>query len=193
MLAVGYMLDEITNDITGQTLAAFEPALDYVAVKVPRWAFEKFPSADRGLGTAMKSVGEVMAIGRTFAEALGKALRSLERPDLELAVDRGRAGLHDVRTPTEDRLLRVHRALAAGGSVDEVARAARIDPWFVDQIARSVEWAEALRGRSLASIEAEELREAKRAGLSDRRIAALAGSSEAEVRTTRRRLGVVPV
>src|SRR5947208_10381771 len=135
MLAVGFTLDEIRNDITGETLAAFEPALDYVAIKLPRWGFEKFPEADPVLNTKMKSVGEVMAIGRTFAEALGKAFRALERPEFDLGVGPGWFPLDDLATPTEDRLLLVHRALAAGHGVEEVAGASGIDPWFVDQVA----------------------------------------------------------
>jgi carbamoyl-phosphate synthase large subunit len=193
LLAVGYTLDEIRNDITGETLAAFEPALDYVAVKVPRWAFEKFPEADPRLGTIMKSVGEVMAIGRTFAEALGKAFRSLERPEFDLGVVPGPFALDDLAAPTERRLLLVQRALAEGHSVDDVAGVSRIDPWFVDQIASMAERAAALRGRSLTSLRREELLSAKRAGLSDRRIARLTRSGEREVRAARRRLGVLPV
>jgi len=193
MLAVGYTLDEIPNDITGQTLAAFEPALDYVAVKVPRWAFEKFPSADRSLSTTMKSVGEVMAIGRTFAEALGKAFRSLERPELELGTAPGWFDLAELATPTESRLLLVERALGAGHTVEAVSKASAIDPWFVDRIAWVAERAAALRGSELDSVPATELLEAKRAGLSDRRIAGLTRSTEREVRLARRRLGVLPV
>jgi carbamoyl-phosphate synthase large subunit len=193
MLAVGYRLDEIRNDITGQTLAAFEPALDYVAVKVPRWAFEKFPSADRALGTTMKSVGEVMAIGRTFAEALGKAFRGLERPEFDLGIAPGWFELEDLAKPTENRLLLVHRALAAGHSVDEVAAASSMDPWFVEQLASIAETAAVLRGRTLVSVTAEELKRAKRSGLSDGRIAKLTRSSERDVRQARRRLGVLPV
>src|SRR5438128_10161904 len=193
MLAVGYILDEIANDITGQTLAAFEPALDYVAVKVPRWAFEKFPSADRSLGTTMKSVGEVMAIGRTFAEALGKAFRALERPEFDLGVGPGSFPLDDLATPTEDRLLLAHRALAAGHGVEEVAGASGIDPWFVDQVAAIAERAADLRGRALDTLTEGELRTAKRHGISDRRIAGLTGSAERDVRAARRRLGVMPV
>src|SRR6266536_1506505 len=193
MLAVGYTLDEIPNDITGQTLAAFEPALDYVAVKVPRWAFEKFPSADRSLGTTMKSVGEVMAIGRTFAEALGKAFRALERPGFDLGVGPGWFPLEELATPTEDRLLLVQRALAAGHGVDEVAQASGIDPWFVDQVAGIAERAADLRGRTLDTLTEAELGDAKRHGISDRRIAGLTGSAERDVRAARRRVGVLPV
>src|SRR5207253_715245 len=131
-LAVGYTLDEIGNDITGRTLAAFEPALDYVAVKVPRWAFEKFPGADASLSTTMRSVGEVMGIGRTFAEALGKAHRALERPEFALGADGlpAQGSLDEVHEPlaalataTEHRLLLLERALADGHSIDAVAAA----------------------------------------------------------------------
>jgi carbamoyl-phosphate synthase large subunit len=193
MLAVGFTLDEIPNDITGETLAAFEPALDYVAVKVPRWAFEKFPKADAGLTTRMKSVGEVMAIGRTFAEALGKAYRALER-DADLGPRAaGWEPLGSLANATERRLQMVEGALAAGYGVDEVAEASSIDPWFVDQIATAAEAAALLHGRALDTLSAEEVRRAKRAGLSDRRIARLTGSPERDVRAARRVLGVMPV
>jgi carbamoyl-phosphate synthase large subunit len=193
MLAVGFTLDEIPNDITGATLAAFEPALDYVAVKVPRWAFEKFPAADPVLSTTMKSVGEVMAIGRTFSEALGKAHRALEN-DFDLGpAGRSPLNLDRLASATEDRLLLVEQALAEGHSVEAVAAVSGIDPWFVDQVGLTGRHAAALRGRPLATISRGQLREAKRAGLSDRRVALLTGSAEAEVRTHRRRLGVVPV
>ncbi|HEX2088945.1 MAG TPA: carbamoyl-phosphate synthase large subunit [Actinomycetota bacterium] len=198
MLAVGYRLDEIRNEITGETLAAFEPTLDYVAVKVPRWSFEKFPAADPTLTTRMKSVGEVMAIGRTFAEALGKAYRSLERgfdlgPELVSAPNQGSSLLDDLAVPTEDRLLRVERTLSNGHSVDQVAAVSGIDPWFVDQVAIVAERLESLRGVPLGDVPADRLREAKRAGVSDRRIARLTGSTEDDVRAARRRFGVLPV
>ncbi|HEX2267219.1 MAG TPA: carbamoyl-phosphate synthase large subunit, partial [Actinomycetota bacterium] len=198
MLAVGFRLDEIPNEITGETLAAFEPTLDYVAVKVPRWSFEKFPAADATLTTKMKSAGEVMAIGRTFAEALGKAYRSLERGfDLgpEFVANSSDEGslLDGLAVPTEDRLLRVERALRNGYSVDEVAAASAIDPWFVDQVSMVAERVEQLRDAPLGNVSADRLREAKRAGLSDRRIARLTGSTEDEVRAARRRLDVLPV
>jgi carbamoyl-phosphate synthase large subunit len=197
LLAVGYRLDEIPNDITGRTPASFEPALDYVVVKVPRWAFEKFPAADPRLGTAMKSVGEVMAVGRTFREAYGKAIRSLERSGSALGGDDptlGADGLLDrVSEATEDRLALVERALRAGHSVDEVAAASGVDPWFVDQIAHTATEARALEGERLARLTARKIREAKRAGLSDRRIARLVGSGEREVRAARRGAGVRPV
>jgi carbamoyl-phosphate synthase large subunit len=198
LLAVGYTLDEIPNDITGRTLAAFEPALDYVAVKIPRWAFEKFPGADPALSTRMKSVGEVMAIGRTFAEALGKAYRALER-DFDMGPqapppDGTACGcLEDVATPTERRLLLVERAVEHGHPVGEVAATSGIDPWFVEQVALVSEHSAAIRGRDLASLTAEEMLAAKAAGLSDRRIGRLTIAGEPDVRAARRRLGVLPV
>jgi carbamoyl-phosphate synthase large subunit len=193
LLAVGYRLDEVVNDITGETPACFEPALDYVVVKVPRWAFEKFPQADPRLGTRMKSVGEVMAIGRTFKEALGKAYRSLER-----SADLGPAEDPDdlvaaLRTPTQDRLPLVELALSRGVTVDQVAAASRIDPWFVDQIAQVAEEARRLEGRRLSRVGPSDLRDAKRVGLSDRRLAGLLGAAEGEVRSARRVAGIVPV
>jgi carbamoyl-phosphate synthase large subunit len=196
LLAVGYTLDEIPNDITGVTLAAFEPTLDYVVVKVPRFAFEKFPEADPELTSTMKSVGEVMAIGRTFKEALGKAWRSLERADADLGGpgdgDRGRL-LEAIAAPSEHRLHLVEAALRGGSSVEEVALASGIDPWFVDQIAQVAEQVAALDGRELGTLAALELERAKRIGLSDRRLARLTSSTEDEVRMRRMMLGVRPV
>ncbi|HEX5948447.1 MAG TPA: carbamoyl-phosphate synthase large subunit, partial [Actinomycetota bacterium] len=200
LLAVGYRLDEIPNDITGETLASFEPALDYVVVKVPRWAFEKFPQADSRLGTRMKSVGEVMAIGRTFREAWGKALRSLERPGSALGSDDPALEAGDpagplgrIQRPTEDRLALVEAALRGGRSVEEVAGASGIDPWFVDQIARVTETAARLEGRRLGDVAAEELRRAKRDGLSDLRLSRLLGTGEPGIRAARRTADVRPV
>jgi carbamoyl-phosphate synthase large subunit len=196
-LAVGYRLDEITNDITGETQACFEPTLDYVVVKVPRWAFEKFPGADPTLGTKMKSVGEVMSVGRTFKEAWGKALRSLERADASLGSDGPVEVPEDLlgalATPTEGRMTLVEAALQQGHSVEEVAAASRIDPWFVDQIAQVTEAAKRLEGRRLPKVAASDLADAKRSGLADRRIAALLGAAEREVRAARRAAGVRPV
>jgi carbamoyl-phosphate synthase large subunit len=196
LLAVGYTLDEIPNDITGVTLAAFEPTLDYVVVKVPRFAFEKFPGADPELTSTMKSVGEVMAIGRTFKEALGKAWRSLERPDVDLGgpgAGVGRGRLRALAVPSEHRLHLVEAALRGGSSVEEVAVASGIDRWFVDQIAQVAEQVAALDGRGLGTVAAPELERAKRIGLSDRRIARLTSSAEHEVRSRRMTLGVRPV
>jgi len=197
MLAVGYRLDEIRNDVTGATPASFEPTLDYVVVKIPRFAFEKFPEADAGLTSTMKSVGEVMAIGRTFKEALGKAWRGLEKTGADL-------GAAHVATPdgdvlaslgdgTEGRFHLIERAFAAGHCVDEVAEASSVDPWFVDQMAQVFEHAEALDGTTLVALGRETLRAAKRAGLSDARLARATGSTEREVRDRRETLGVVPV
>jgi carbamoyl-phosphate synthase large subunit len=204
LLAVGYRLDEITNDITGQTPAAFEPTLDYVVVKIPRFAFEKFSEADPTLSTTMKSVGEVMAIGRTFKEALGKAWRSMERDGFDLGWLGLRGILHDepppsapahslldlLRIPSEGRLHLVELALREGLSVEGIARRSGIDAWFVDQIAQVVEEASALQGRALGSLGAGEVLEAKRVGISDRRIGRLTGATEGEVRARRSELGV---
>ena len=149
-LAIGYSLDEIPNDITGQTPACFEPALDYVVVKTPRFAFEKFPSADTELTTHMKSVGEAMAIGRSFPEALQKALRSMESPGAPFGWDEPPGDAADLlrrcAIPHDGRLGTVHQALRAGASVADVVAASAIDPWFVDQIAHIEEIAERIRG-----------------------------------------------
>jgi carbamoyl-phosphate synthase large subunit len=194
-LAIGYTLDEIPNDITRATPAAFEPTLDYVVVKIPRFAFEKFPGADPELTTTMKSVGEAMSLGRSFTEALNKAMRSMETKaagfwtGAEPAADL----LAALRTPHDGRLYTVERALRAGASVAQVHEASGIDPWFVDQIAGLVE----LRARieAAAVLDADLLRRAKRAGLSDRQLAALRPELAGEdgVRTLRHRLGVRPV
>jgi carbamoyl-phosphate synthase large subunit len=194
-LAVGYRLDEIVNDITGETPACFEPALDYVVIKVPRWAFEKFPAADARLTTTMKSVGEVMAVGRTFKEALGKALRSLERKDgayqgVPLSGDDVLAALG---VPSERRIELIEVAVGRGHSVESIAEASGIDPWFVDQIAQVAEAAGRLAGGRLSRISGEELGDAKRAGLSDVRLAGLLGVGEREVRAARRAAGRSPV
>jgi len=195
-LAIGYTLDEIPNDITLSTPAAFEPALDYVVVKMPRFAFEKFPGADPELTTTMKSVGEAMSLGRSFTEALGKAMRSMEtrragfwtQPDPE-----GDDALEALRTPHDGRLYTVERALRAGASVAAVSEASGIDPWFVDQIASLVD----LRAQVVAAPVLDEplLRYAKRGGLSDRQLAQLRPEFAGEdgVRRLRHRLGVRPV
>ncbi|HEX9823561.1 MAG TPA: carbamoyl-phosphate synthase large subunit [Actinomycetota bacterium] len=193
-LAVGYRLDEITNDITGETPAAFEPALDYVVVKVPRWAFEKFPGADDRLTTTMKSVGEVMGIGRTFPEALGKALRSLETSDGDLwLAEMPDDVIAELGRPSVRRLALVERALREGFTVEEVADASKIDPWFVDQIARIAGQAARLDGRRLGQITGADLRESKRLGISDRRLGRLLHASEREVRAARHMAGIRPV
>jgi carbamoyl-phosphate synthase large subunit len=202
LVAVGYRLDEITNDITGETPAAFEPTLDYVIVKIPRFAFEKFPAADTALGSTMRSVGEVMAIGSTFKEAIGKAWRGLERPasdrtwggaDLASPTAPGDPSLADAARPSEHRLHLVAALLASGETIDDIAAASRIDPWFVDQIAQVVEGARELIGRPLEEIQTDELRQAKRLGLSDERIGQLTDRSAGAVRVRREALGVTPV
>jgi carbamoyl-phosphate synthase large subunit len=195
-LALGYTLDEIPNDITAETPASFEPTLDYVVVKAPRFAFEKFPHADQTLTTHMKSVGEAMAIGRSFTEALQKALRSLEQPDAPLdfsaipsadAVDL----VERVRRPYDGRLRDVGQALQAGISVETLCQATGIDPWFVDQLKLLTEIADEIR--SADRLTQEHLRRAKRHGFSDRQLASLSGLSEQVVRGVRHALGVRPV
>ncbi|GAA3382796.1 carbamoyl-phosphate synthase large subunit [Cryptosporangium minutisporangium] len=194
-LAVGYTLDEIRNDITKQTPASFEPSLDYVVVKVPRFAFEKFPGADPELTTTMKSVGEAMALGRSFPEALNKALRSAETGSggFWTTPDPDNDPLEALRTPHDGRLYDAERALRLGHPVAEVSAASGYDPWFVDQILSLVE----LRAELVDApvLDAELLSRAKRAGLSDRQVAALRPELAGEdgVRTLRHRLGVRPV
>src|SRR3954452_24031253 len=196
-LAVGYTLDEIPNDITRETPASFEPTLDYVVVKIPRFAFEKFPGADAELTTTMKSVGEAMAIGRSFIEALQKAMRSLEQtpsgfwtsPDPEGAT--AEQALEDAKVPHDGRLHTVERALRLGATPQQVFDATKIDPWFIDQLLSLVE----LRAKLEAAPELDEqlLRRAKRMGCSDRQIAAVRGTTEQEIRALRQRTGVRPV
>src|SRR5690349_18789817 len=197
-LAIGYTLDEITNDITGVTPASFEPALDYVVVKIPRFAFEKFPGADPRLTTTMKSVGEVMALGRNFPEALGKAMRSTETSAAGFwtGMDDGSTAeelLEALRTPVDGRLYLAQRALAAGATVEQVSQASGFDEWFVDQIALIDEVGEAVR--AAPALTPELIRRAKRHGLSDRQIAALRPELAGEdgVRRLRERLGIRPV
>ncbi len=197
LLAVGYRLDEITNDITGETPVAFEPTLDYVVVKIPRFAFEKFPEADPRLTSTMKSVGETMAIGRTFKEALGKAWRGIEKTGYDLGAEYAPGFEGDLLAAladgTESRLHLVERALFAGFSVEQIAEASKIDPWFVDQMAEVVEEAARLSGLSLSMLTAADMLGAKRLGISDARIARLSGGTEAAVRRHRQALGVQPV
>jgi carbamoyl-phosphate synthase large subunit len=194
-LAIGYTLDEIRNDITGETPASFEPSLDYVVVKVPRFAFEKFPGADPALTTHMKSVGEAMAIGRSFPEALQKALRSLERPGASLSWQNppGEAAdlLERCRTPHDGRLATVHQGLRAGASVADLATATGIDPWFLDQIAAIEEEAERLTRAD--TLTAGVLVAAKRLGFADSQIGELRRLPEAVVRELRHALRIRPV
>ncbi len=196
-LAIGYTLDEIPNDITRETPASFEPTLDYIVVKVPRFAFEKFPQADPVLTTTMKSVGEAMAIGRNFPEALQKALRSLEKPEAVFSWPAQRSDvdvdalLDAMRVPRDGRLSEVQRALWAGAGIDAVHEATNIDPWFLDQLCQINERAD--RIRAAESLDHRMMLQAKRFGFSDRQIAALRGLLESEVRAIRHELGIRPV
>jgi carbamoyl-phosphate synthase large subunit len=195
-LAVGYTLDELQNDITGgATPASFEPSIDYVVTKVPRFAFEKFPQADDRLTTQMKSVGEVMAMGRTFQESLQKALRGLEvgadgfdprssdRDEIEA----------ELMSPGPERIWYVGDAFRVGMRLDEIHAISKIDPWFLDQIQQLIEMEAALDGRALADLDAAALRALKRAGYSDRRLAKLLGTDQHAVRGRRQALGIHPV
>ena len=193
-LAVGYTLDEIPNDITKKTPASFEPTIDYVVAKIPKWDFEKFREAEDVLGTQMKSVGEVMAIGRTFKEALFKGLRSLEAvkplrledvPDDELQ--------RKLARPNSQRFSYITYALQHGVPISEIYRLSRIDPWFLEQLQEVMEIQQAVEGLKLEAVPQELLREFKEAALSDRRLAYLTGRSEDEVRAYRKSLGLVPV
>ena len=189
-LAVGYRLDEIRNDITRETPASFEPVLDYCVVKIPRWAFEKFPEADRTLTTQMKSVGEVMAIGRTFKEALQKAVRSLEQDRWGLTLDGAVAAdelKHLLRVPTPDRLFAIGEAYRAGMTTTEIHGLSRIDPWFLENIGEIVAFEAEIAARPQ---DAGVLRRAKQLGFADRRIATLTGATELEVRALRKRHGI---
>ena len=203
-LAVGYTLDELPNDITRETRACFEPSIDYVVVKIPRWNFEKFYGVDRTLTTQMKSVGEVMSIGRTFREALQKGLRSLENDRYGLGADGKDIELHAehleemLRTPNEKRIFYIRLALQKGMSVQQIYELSRIDPWFLRQIASLVEMERELGRYTLETIPPRLLREAKRAGFSDMQLANLLhvdGGSKAgalAVRYRRRALGIAP-
>jgi carbamoyl-phosphate synthase large subunit len=194
-LAVGYTLDEIPNDITAETPASFEPTLDYVVVKVPRFAFEKFPAADSTLTTTMKSVGEAMAIGRCFTEALQKALRSLEQAGSSFHWLGEPGDLHalirEAARPTDGRILVVQQAIRAGATVEQLHQATGIDPWFLDQIALI----DSVAGDVKAAEElgAGLIRKAKRHGFSDAQLGALRGLPEPVVRGVRHALGIRPV
>ncbi|ANP72800.1 carbamoyl-phosphate synthase large subunit [Cryobacterium arcticum] len=194
-LALGYRLDEIPNDITGVTPASFEPTLDYVVVKVPRFAFEKFPKADPRLTTTMKSVGEAMAIGRNYASALQKALRSLEKRGSSFhwgVENRSVEELLEIaEVPTDGRIVTVQQALRKGATIEQLFEATKIDPWFLDQIVLINEIADAVA--SSDTLDTEILRTAKDHGFSDAQIGELRGFGEADVRKVRHILGVRPV
>jgi carbamoyl-phosphate synthase large subunit len=197
-LAVGYTLDEIPNDITRETPSSFEPVLDYVVVKIPRWAFEKFPAVKPVLGTQMRSVGEAMSIGRTFKEALQKGLRSLEIGRHGLGAD-GSDRFDEERmrerliTPNPDRIFWVRHAIQAGMRVEAVAELTGIDPWFLSQIEDIIEVEGRLRSFDLASLPTTLLRRAKTFGFSDKQLAHLLGSTETAVRERRRAEGLEAV
>ena len=193
-LAVGYTLDEIPNDITKKTPASFEPTIDYVVTKIPKWAFEKFPGAEDVLGTQMKSVGEVMAIGRTFKESLFKGLRSLEAvkplrlegiPDHELQ--------RKLARPNSNRFSYLTYALRNGYSIEEIHRLTKIDPWFLEQLQEVMQLQAQIDGRNLNDVPSEVLRTAKEFALSDRRISYLTNSTENAVRERRENLNIKPV
>ncbi|WP_141452979.1 carbamoyl-phosphate synthase large subunit [Pseudoxanthomonas sp. z9] len=201
-LAVGYTLDELKNEITGgKTPASFEPTIDYVVTKIPRFAFEKFPQADARLTTQMKSVGEVMAMGRTFQESLQKALRGLETgkvgldpTGLDLSSEDDLAQLRrELKSPGPERLFYVADAFRAGMSVEQVHALSFIDPWFLDQIEEIIADEKQIAADGLGSLDARRMRRLKRMGFSDARLAQLAGTDEAAVRVLRKALGVKPV
>jgi carbamoyl-phosphate synthase large subunit len=195
-LAVGYTLDELKNDITGgATPASFEPSIDYVVTKIPRFAFEKFPQANDRLTTQMKSVGEVMAIGRTFQESFQKALRGLEVGvnGLDTKFSDREAICAELGNPGPDRIWAVSDAFRLGMSVEELFNISKIDPWFLVQIEDLIRQEKSLSGRTLESLNAEELRLLKRSGFADARLAALLGIDDASVRAYRHALGVRPV
>ncbi len=207
-LAVGYTLDEVTNDITRETPACFEPSIDYVVTKIPRFTFEKFPAADATLTTQMKSVGEVMSIGRTFKESFQKAIRSLEigvsgfdSRMFELGSETRRALtgkeqqllLEKLRVPNADRLWYIGDALRSGMSVEEIQKHTAIDPWFLHNIRQIIEKEEELKSLTLADVSVAVLREAKQYGFSDKFLSKLWRCSEDEVRELRWKLGVRPV
>ena len=201
-LAIGYTLDELRNDITGgATPASFEPTIDYVVTKIPRFTFEKFKGANDRLTTQMKSVGEVMAIGRTFQESLQKALRGLETgldglspvTPLPLGEDSGARLAQDLRMPGPDRLLQVADALRAGWTFDRVHELSRIDPWFLAQIAELIDEETRTAAEGVAALDLARLRTLKRRGFSDSRLARLVGVTEDELRARRHALGLRPV
>lgn len=198
-LAVGYSLDEIANDITKKTPASFEPTIDYVVTKIPRFAFEKFPGSTPVLTTQMKSVGEAMAIGRTFQESFQKALRSLEigragwgcdRPEKLPSLEQIRAGL---RTPNPERIFTVRHALQMGMSIEDIYELTAIDPWFLQKMQELLETEKFLKRTALKSLHRDQLLAVKRQGFSDRQIAFATKTTEDEVRAYRKQLGVIPV
>jgi carbamoyl-phosphate synthase large subunit len=193
-LAVGYRLDEIRNDITEETPACFEPTLDYVVVKIPRWQFEKFPGAEPVLGTQMKSVGEVMAIGRTFKQALGKGLRSLETGKAVTSESYDAALIRQrLITPNPERLSYIRFALEQGWTVEQIHEITAIDPWFLKQLRELADLEHSLSGQSLTSLSRDQILGAKRDGISDPRLGRLLGADADTVRAHRKEMGVTAV
>ena len=200
-LAVGYTLDEIPNDITQKTPASFEPSIDYVVTKIPRWAFEKFPGTDGVLGTQMQSVGEAMAIGRTFPESLQKGLRSLELGRHGLNADPGETAYDDMpldellveaNIPTPERIFQLEACLRRGKTVDEVHEATKVDPWFLDQMLRITEERQSLETTTMTELSRRGWKRAKQLGFSDAQLAYLWSVPEADVRSTRKAAGIEP-
>ncbi len=200
-LAVGYTLDELQNDITKETCAAFEPTLDYCVVKIPRWTFEKFPEADDFLTTAMKSVGETMAMGRTFKEAFQKGLRSLEIGWTGFGFDSKNdlSGLHQddlnlgLSRPNSKRVLHLFEALRRGMSIERIHELSQIDPWFLTNMRQIVDMGLWIKAGGLAGLDADSLFMVKQYGFSDVQLAHLTGSTEDEIHSLRKRLGILPV
>jgi carbamoyl-phosphate synthase large subunit len=201
LLAVGYRLDEIQNDITKQTPASFEPAIDYVVTKVPRWTFEKFPDIPAILGTQMQSVGEVMAIGRTFPESLQKALRSLEQGRLGLNSDEGEAEfkkietnklLADVATANPDRIYAVEELIRRGVDLDEISKSCGYDLWFLVQMARVSEARKSLKGKNLEDVKKQEMKQLKQLGFADAQLGYILGEPMSKVKEYRQKLDVLP-
>ncbi|MFN5603778.1 MAG: carbamoyl phosphate synthase large subunit, partial [Actinomycetes bacterium] len=200
-LAVGYTLDEIPNDITRATPASFEPTIDYVVTKIPRWAFEKLPGTSGVLGTQMQSVGEVMSIGRTFPESLQKALRSLEQGRAGLGCDPAEGQLASVSDdelltsvgiPTPERIFQIGELLRRGIPIDRIHDACRVDPWFLDQMSMIMEERAAVADETPGSMSRAAWRRVKRLGFSDAQLAHLWSVDEAAVRSAREVAGVIP-
>lgn len=198
-LAIGYSLDEIPNDITKKTPASFEPTIDYVVTKIPRWAFEKFPGTSGVLGTSMQSVGEVMAIGRTFCESLQKALRSLEQGRHGLNCDPAEEALQHIgddellakiETPTPERIFQIEALLRRGVSIEAIYEASKVDPWFLDQMLMICQERAELSSQSLATISPAGLKRAKQLGFADAQLGYLWNATEQEVRLRRKELGI---
>jgi carbamoyl-phosphate synthase large subunit len=192
-LAIGYTLPELMNKVTGVTTACFEPSLDYVVVKIPRWDFQKFRKVNRGIGTQMKSVGEVMAIGRKFEEALQKAVRMLnidrELTDIDDLTNDKEKIINELENPTDQRIFYIVKALQSNIKIEEIYKLTGIDEWFLYKIQKILE----LQGRLKSCLTPEILKEAKKLGFSDKKIGELVGKNETEIRKIRIQSGIIPV